>query len=193
MELVPILSTIILVGTIATFILAVFAYILYKVRERRTRESGTKREYVEARRRQQDNGSRQAIPGIGQPSQASMYIAPTTTLPPQGPVVEVDDVHEAAPPSGGWSQPPFLQRFAAAPQPYDRDTEGLRSQRIARPQPTYERAEVAPTRRHEESREPSSLFWEYTDEGFVPVDPTKAPAPVQKRRAADEEEGSAWL
>lgn len=33
MEIVPILSTIILVGTIATFILAVFAYILYKVRE----------------------------------------------------------------------------------------------------------------------------------------------------------------
>ena len=37
MELVPILSTIILVGTIATFILAVAAYVLYKIRERRAR------------------------------------------------------------------------------------------------------------------------------------------------------------
>lgn len=37
MELIPILSTIILVATIATFILAVAAYILYKVRERRAR------------------------------------------------------------------------------------------------------------------------------------------------------------
>lgn len=35
MELIPILSTIILVATICTFILAVGAYILYKVRERR--------------------------------------------------------------------------------------------------------------------------------------------------------------
>ncbi len=36
MELIPILSTIILVATISTFILAVGAYILYKIRERKT-------------------------------------------------------------------------------------------------------------------------------------------------------------
>lgn len=35
MELIPILSLIILVATIATFILAVGAYILYKIRERK--------------------------------------------------------------------------------------------------------------------------------------------------------------
>ena len=35
MELIPILSTIILVATISTFILAIGAYILYKVRESR--------------------------------------------------------------------------------------------------------------------------------------------------------------
>ncbi len=35
MELIPILSTIILVATICTFILAIGAYILYKVRERK--------------------------------------------------------------------------------------------------------------------------------------------------------------
>ena len=38
MELVPILSTIILVGTAATFLLAVFAYIMYKWRERQVLE-----------------------------------------------------------------------------------------------------------------------------------------------------------
>lgn len=37
MELLPILSTIILVGTIATLILAVAAYVLYKIRERNGR------------------------------------------------------------------------------------------------------------------------------------------------------------
>jgi uncharacterized ion transporter superfamily protein YfcC len=34
MELIPILSTIILVATICTFILAIGAYVLYKVREK---------------------------------------------------------------------------------------------------------------------------------------------------------------
>ncbi len=38
MELIPILSTIILVATISTFILAVGAYILYKIRERKTQQ-----------------------------------------------------------------------------------------------------------------------------------------------------------
>lgn len=35
MELIPILSTIILVATISTFLLAIGAYILYKIRERK--------------------------------------------------------------------------------------------------------------------------------------------------------------
>lgn len=39
MELIPILSLIILVATISTFILAVGAYILYKIRERKGKNS----------------------------------------------------------------------------------------------------------------------------------------------------------
>lgn len=39
MELIPILSLIILVATISTFILAVGAYILYKIRERKGKET----------------------------------------------------------------------------------------------------------------------------------------------------------
>ncbi|GJQ64016.1 MAG: hypothetical protein SCALA702_30690 [Melioribacteraceae bacterium] len=42
MELIPILSLIILVSTISTFVLAVGAYILYKVRERRGRAAKAK-------------------------------------------------------------------------------------------------------------------------------------------------------
>jgi hypothetical protein len=49
MELIPILSTIILVATISTFILAVGAYILYKIREGRVKISQHKKpEYLEA-------------------------------------------------------------------------------------------------------------------------------------------------
>lgn len=49
MELIPILSTIILVATISTFILAVGAYILYKIREGKAGVSPEpKPEYLEA-------------------------------------------------------------------------------------------------------------------------------------------------
>jgi hypothetical protein len=43
MELIPILSTIILVATISTFILAVGAYILYKIREGKVQKQPVKR------------------------------------------------------------------------------------------------------------------------------------------------------
>lgn len=42
MELIPILSLIMLVATIATFILAIGAYILYKIRERNGRTDATR-------------------------------------------------------------------------------------------------------------------------------------------------------
>ena len=49
MELIPILSLIILVATISTFILAVGAYILYKIRERKGRKSvASKPDTIEA-------------------------------------------------------------------------------------------------------------------------------------------------
>lgn len=44
MELIPILSTIILVATICTFLLAIGAYILYKVREAKGEQTYTPRE-----------------------------------------------------------------------------------------------------------------------------------------------------
>ncbi len=49
MELIPILSLIMLVATIATFILAIGAYILYKIRERNNRiESDSQKDTVQA-------------------------------------------------------------------------------------------------------------------------------------------------
>lgn len=199
MELVPILSTIILVGTIATFILAVFAYILYKIRERRSRErAAEQRPYAEPRR-QPALGTPQpalALPGaMGQPAPASMYIAPTTTLPPQGPVVEVHEAREATPPAGGWTQPPQLEQAVAVPPAYARPRNGHSqpAPRLAPPQ--YET--VQPPRRtpapvaagpEASSQQPGSMFWEYTDEGFVPVDPRQSAAREQQQRRAEEEQ-----
>ncbi len=49
MELIPILSLIILVATISTFILAVGAYILYKIRERKGRTGAAEQPaYIDA-------------------------------------------------------------------------------------------------------------------------------------------------
>jgi hypothetical protein len=76
MEIIPILSTIILVATIATFILAIAAYVLYKVRERRARQGGVVRTDVVMH---PDHGYASTQPMLGQP------YAPSA-LPPMQPV-----------------------------------------------------------------------------------------------------------
>lgn len=152
MQLVPILSTIILVGTLATFILAVFAYILYKVRERRAREEAPQQEAATPEPHvlmapqpiQAPMPPEVAVPAV--PS----YIAPTTTVPP---------------------------RVVLAPED------------AAPPEPVL----VA--------EEPMPIFWEYTDEGFIPVQPgvdthaedEEGVDTAPGRGAGKEEDGFAWL
>jgi len=141
MELVPILSTIILVGTIATFILAVAAYILYKVRERRAREDNiVSTQYV-----QEPHvlvAPQQASLGVPvqqqMPSTTNVFVAPRAA---QQPVQQV----QKAP----------VQSVAAEPQ--------------------------------------NSLFWEYTDEGFVPVQPEGPARNADQAEKKKEDEGFAWL
>ncbi len=125
MELVPILSTIILVGTVATFILAVAAYILYKIRERRVLENG--------------------------PSYMTVDTDPHVLVSPQ----------------------PYEVQSTPTP--------------VETPTPSIADSEQAPSRR-------SSVFWEYTDEGFVPVRPqasdSSSSSETSERAPND---GSAWL
>lgn len=125
MQLVPILSTIILVGTIATFILAVAAYILYKIRERKARE------------------------------------APARPTAPEPHVLVAPQVVAGAPaPAAVYTEP------AAQPLP---------------PGQPLQTAEPE-----------GSLFWEYTDEGFVPAGAARPQKPAPKP-ATDEDNGFAWL
>jgi hypothetical protein len=140
MELVPILSTIILVGTIATFILAVAAYILYKIRERRAREESRPAMYAQPE--PHVLVAPQVAASLQAPSEAALY-APSRTQ------VIVN---------------PNLQQQQQPAQ-----------------------------------RSQNSLFWEYTDEGFVPVntqeeqasrEPVRQPAPQQQQA---QDEGYAWL
>lgn len=86
MDLVPILTTIILVGTMATLMLVIFIYSLYKVRGRRTIQGSPKPKYLVSRRRKRtklrDAGGAPRAP-LGQPTEASMYVPPTPAPLPQ--------------------------------------------------------------------------------------------------------------
>ncbi|MCH8121533.1 MAG: hypothetical protein IH853_00255 [Bacteroidetes bacterium] len=125
MELVPILSTIILVGTVATFILAVAAYILYKIRERRVLENGS--------------------------SYMSVDTDPHVLVSPQ----------------------PYPVQSTPSP--------------VEAPTPSIPDSEQAPSRR-------SSVFWEYTDEGFVPVRPQASESSSSSETSERVPNGgSAWL
>lgn len=149
MELVPILSTIILVGTIATFILAVAAYILYKIRERRAREEGV----VQT----------QSAPDshvLVAPQQPQM-IAQAQTQPQATPQTNV----YVSQPREQQSRDQHQQQVQTVPQ-------------VAAP-----------------SSQQNSLFWEYTDEGFVPVRPEDAAKEQEERKQSEQsnDDGFAWL
>jgi len=84
MEIVPILSTIILVGTVATFILAVAAYVLYKMREGGAQESELEMERELHHVVMAVNQSEGMYGGDSGPAEAPMYFTPTETAPPSG-------------------------------------------------------------------------------------------------------------
>lgn len=147
MELVPILSTIILVGTIATFILAVAAYILYKIRERRAREEGV----VQT----------QSAPDshvLVAPQQPQMI----AQAPSQSQVQPQTNVYVSQPRE---QQQQPQQQMQTVPQ-------------VAAP-----------------ASQQNSLFWEYTDEGFVPVRPEDAAKEQEERKQSEQsnDDGFAWL
>jgi len=137
MELVPILSTIILVGTIATFILAVAAYILYKIRERRSYQEGGTTTISQREPHVLLTPQQQVAAIEAQPAQTNVYVAPA--------------MQATAPPV-------VVQPQVQAPEPQN------------------------------------SLFWEYTDEGFVPVRPEE-PGRQEDSRESErkQDDGYAWL
>ena len=143
MQLVPILSTIILVGTLATFILAVSAYILYKMREK---QGANVQAAPHAQQQEQTHvvvsASQQSF-GLpaSQSAQAPVpaSIMPTQTVPFQPSV-----------------QPPVQVQSGVQPEPQ------------------------------------KSLFWEYTDEGFVPVQP-RDESQMGQQMEEEQDDGFAWL
>ena len=149
MEIVPILSTIILVGTVATFILAVAAYILYKMREGGggggvVQESTTEQLQPHHVVMPVDYSTMMGQRGDSGPAEASTFIAPTATTPPHGTYIETNNGYgyEGGHTNGQQGIPSLP---AGSQQGMSLDT----------------------------------FFWEFTDDGFNPLDSDagKEPAP----------------
>jgi hypothetical protein len=141
MELIPILATIILVATISTFVLAIGAYILYKVREGKTQR-------VE----------------IAQPStvQAELLVPETVAeqIRVQEPVRQPGQIlyqPSSAPSYKPQVEPIFVQQRAqAGPQPVQARYTPPPQQYVA---PKQERQQAGP--------QPDQKFMKYTAEGYV--------------------------
>ncbi len=157
MELIPILSTIILVATISTFLLAIGAYILYKVRERK--------------------GQAAVIP---QPAEVKAELVTPAGAPSARPAEQ----QKAAPqPVYVERQPIIIQqqeaqrpmqpRFTPKPQPYTVYGQPVTA-RFQKPQGQQVRQQqYAPSAytplTAEEKSAVDSKFMKYTTEGYVPA------------------------
>jgi hypothetical protein len=162
MDLIPILSTIVLVMTIATCILAVAAYFLYKARERKARK-------------QRDNGT---APALVQAEEPHMLVAPQTDRyqPALGQGSRYDDRRRLAAPQGyGYDD----RQHADYDEPRQ-GRAGYEAPQTYRYEPLDEAPSSAPagydyddrSDRQPPPRQPGSMFYEYTGEGsFVPLDP----------------------
>jgi hypothetical protein len=139
MQLVPILSTIILVGTLATFILAVSAYVLYKMREKQAANAP-------------------AAPPAQQQEQTHVLVSSTA-----------QQVGLPASQSAQAPVPASIMPTQTVPfQP------SVQVQSGVQPEPQ------------------KSLFWEYTDEGFVPVQP-RDESQMGQQMEEEQDDGFAWL
>ncbi|MFK7846618.1 MAG: hypothetical protein AB8G77_15060 [Rhodothermales bacterium] len=145
MEIVPILSTIILVGTVATFILAVAAYILYKMREGSAQESELQMERDPHHVVMAVNQAEMMYGGDSAPAEASMYYAPTGTTPPG------DRYFEANSAPGIQGQQPRIND----------ELQSIGNDQF-------------------QGQSLDSFFWEYSDQGFAPINMNGGPERNQR-------------
>ena len=171
MDLVPILSTIILVATLATLVLAVIAYFLYKSRERRARTAAAqRRDTVMAQPLDTADAHTLVVPQYGEPLpalQAAPAYTPTMAALAAAPMMAVDtnfDGHADTlyAPSATAAAMPVAQSYTAREHPYEPP--------VVPPPP------AAPA---------SSMFYEYTQGNLVPVDRATPVAPTMANLGAD--------
>lgn len=146
MELVPILATIILVSTISTFILAIGAYVLYKVRERRGRR-------VEVAQPQKIQAEL-LTPEAQEHSMTQEYGAPA------GQILMESAAQEHTP------EPIFVKHRSTMPQPVQARFSSAQQYINPQQQQRQTQGQVG-------SRTSEQKFMKITSEGYVPVKNSK--------------------
>lgn len=150
MELIPILSTIILVATISTFMLAVGAYILYKVRERKG---------IQVVSQQPSEINAELVTPV------SSQQVPSERSKPQPIFVGPQSPYQRQQPSAQ----PFQQRYSSGPIPYNG---GNQPRNYSEQDNSQQRAYAGNLRNIQpqgELKPKSAKFMKYTSEGYVPT------------------------
>ncbi|MFO7446198.1 MAG: hypothetical protein R6W90_07510 [Ignavibacteriaceae bacterium] len=155
MELIPILSTIILVATISTFLLAIGAYVLYKVRERKGQQaSAPQPSTVKAE--------------LVTPGEAPVREPEPVRISQQPVFIESEPVRVSR-------QPIFVQQYKSSAQ--TPQTGRPRQYNSGQQQRGYEGASFA--RANEEKS--TDKFYKYTSEGYVTPKEDKGPGALRWR------------
>jgi len=155
MELIPILATIILVSTMSTFILAIGAYILYKVRERRGRRVEIPQpDKIQAELLTPEAQDRRLTQDAGLPAGQIVFEQPMVQEHPE---------------------PIFVQHRSTIPQPVQ--TRFTPSQQFV-----AQKQEQQQQQQKTGSRTTEQKFMKITSEGYVPVKDNKKDAGALKWR-----------
>lgn len=156
MELIPILATIILVSTMSTFILAIGAYILYKVRERRGRRVEIPQpDKIQAELLTPEAQERRLTQEAGMPAGQIVFEQPMVQEYPE---------------------PIFVQHRSTMPQPVQ--TRFAPSQQYVGQKQEQQQVQQQRTG----SRTSEQKFMKITSEGYVPVKDNKKDAGALKWR-----------
>lgn len=165
MELIPILSTIILMATIMTFILAIGAYVLYKVREKRGQQV-TISEPSKVRAEIIAPAEMPEYEEIGTVN-AQPYYQPQQQVPFQQP--QPYYIPQPGPAQQYYQQQPFVPQRQSYSSEYN---EGSKRNVVRRKSGTTDEKLRANT---------NSRFLKYTSEGYVPPKEDKSQGPLKWR------------
>lgn len=167
MELIPILSTIILVATISTFLLAIGAYILYKARERRG-------QVAELPRQAEIRAEVVSPAGMPAPRVEQQRAAPQAAYSERQPVI----IQRASAPE--------QQRYARRTQTFTVYKQPQANPEAQQPGQYQESGYVQqrgfqPARQEESAKQRDSKFMKYTEEGYVSAKDIKESGAVKWR------------
>ena len=157
MELIPILSMIILVATISTFLLAIGAYILYKVRERKGQEAVTQR--------QREIKAELVTPAESKETAAARpeRVVPQPESAKDKPVSKISKQQRMFVQPGGTI--PSQSGFTPQPKPY----KAYRQQPSPSPLQKKGTEEKESEKNLQKVKSADTRFLKYTSEGYIPA------------------------